>query len=117
MSLAALAFAAGAALLQVQAALPALGWAWCIAVLVLIGLRYRAVLIVAACVAGYFWAAACAHSRMSDWLQPELEGGRPPGVAEDSNLPPNAGRSGRFEFHVEWAEGGPRFAGKILLRA
>ena len=68
MSLAAVAFAAGAAFLQVQAALPALGWAWCIPVLVLIGLRYRAVLIVAACAAGFFWAATCAQWRMSDWL-------------------------------------------------
>src|SRR2546428_13678914 len=110
MSLAALAFAAGAALLQVQAALPALGWAWCIAVLVLIGLRYRAVLIVAACVAGYFWAAACAHSRMSDWLQPELEGRDLAVVGVVFSLPPIAQRRVRFEFDVQWAHGGAPFA-------
>src|SRR5213083_639811 len=111
MSLAALAFAAGAAFLQVQAALPALGWAWCIPVLVLVGLRYRAVLIVAACVAGFFWAAACAHSRMSDWLAPELEGRDLALVGVVSSLPALGERSVRFEFDVESAN----LPGKLLL--
>ena len=115
MTLAALAFAAGAAFLQVQAALPGLGWAWCIPVLVLIGLRYRAVLIVAACVAGFFWAAACAHSRMSDWLQPELEGRDLAVVGVVSSLPAIAERSVRFEFDVEWADGQARLPQKLLL--
>ena len=115
MSLAALAFAAGAAFLQVQPALPALGWAWGIPVLVLLGLRYRAVLIVAACAAGFFWAAACAHSRMSDWLPPELEGRDLAVVGVVSSLPAIAERSVRFEFDVEWADGGARLPGKILL--
>src|SRR5206468_7235846 len=91
------------------------GWAWCIAVLILIGLRYRAVLIVAACVAGFFWAGACAHSRMSDWLQPELEGRDLAVVGVVSSLPAIAERSVRFEFDVEWADGGARLPGKILL--
>src|SRR2546429_6230819 len=115
MSLAALAFAAGAALLQVQAALPALGWAWGMPVLVLIGLRYRAVLIVAACAAGFFWAAACAHSRMSDWLPPELEGRDLAVVGVVSSLPAIAERSVRFEFDVEWADGQARLPQKLLL--
>src|SRR5437899_5402848 len=66
MSLAALAFAAGAAALQLQAALPALGWSFLVLVLVLVGLRYRAALVAAACAAGFFWAAGCAQWRMSD---------------------------------------------------
>src|ERR1051325_5490644 len=52
MSLAALAFAAGAALLQLQAALPSLAWAFPVPVLLLIRLRYKAVLLAAACAAG-----------------------------------------------------------------
>src|SRR5437764_122432 len=74
MSLAALAFAAGAAALQLQAALPGLGWALVVPLLLLVGLRYRAALIAAACAAGFFWAAACAQWRMSDWLASDLEG-------------------------------------------
>src|SRR5438132_8350555 len=115
MSLAALAFAAGAAMLQVQPALPTLGWAWCIPVLVLIGLRYRAVLIVAACAAGFFWAAACAHSRMSDRLRPELEGRDLALVGVVSSLPAIAERSVRFEFDVEWADAKAEVPKKILL--
>src|SRR5712692_6118064 len=114
MTLAALAFAAGAALLQVQPALPALGWAWCVPLLVLIGLRYRGALVFAACAAGFVWAAACAHWRMDDWLRPELEGRDLAVVGVVSSLPAIAERSVRFEFDVEWADGA-RLPGKLLL--
>ena len=74
MTLTALAFAAGAAALQLQAELPALAW-----LLVLPGClagiyckpRLAAPL---AFLIGFLWAAAMAHVRMADWLAPELEG-------------------------------------------
>ena len=68
MSFAALAFAAGAALLQLQAVLPALDWAAVVPVLALAAWRFRILVIPAAGAAGFFWAAACAQSRMADWL-------------------------------------------------
>src|SRR5258708_33401193 len=115
MPLGALAFAVGAALLQIQAALPALAWAWCVPLLVVTGLRYRAVLIAAAFAAGFFWAAACAQWRMSDWLAAELEGSDVAVVGVGSSLPALAERSVRFELDVEWADGKGRGPHKILL--
>ena len=58
MTLAALAFAAGAALLQLAPALPPLAWALCVPVLLLAGLRYRAVLLAAA-LAAYVGLRRC----------------------------------------------------------
>ena len=115
MTLAALAFAAGAALLQIQAALPALAWAWCVPLLLAIGLRYRVALVAAAFAAGFFWAAACAHWRMNDWLAPELEGRDVAVVGVVSSLPALAERSVRFEFDVEGADAKGRVPQKILL--
>src|SRR5712671_6818545 len=115
MTLAALAFAAGAALLQIQGALPALAWAWCVPLLFAIGLRYRVALVAAAFAAGFFWAAACAHWRMNDWLAPELEGRDVAVVGVVSSLPALAERSVRFEFDVEWADAKGRVPQKILL--
>jgi competence protein ComEC len=115
MTLAALAFAAGAALLQIQGALPALAWAWCVPLLLAIGLRYRVALVAAAFAAGFFWAAACAHWRMNDWLAPELEGRDVAVVGVVSSLPALAERSVRFEFDVEWADAKGRVPQKILL--
>ncbi|HYL89832.1 MAG TPA: DNA internalization-related competence protein ComEC/Rec2 [Burkholderiales bacterium] len=113
MAFVALAFAAGAALLQLQPALPALGWAALVPLLFLAGLRYRAALMVAAATAGFFWAAACAHWRMSDWLPAELEGRDVAVIGVVSSLPAVAERSVRFEFDVEGAESAlPR---KLLL--
>ena len=74
MGLAALALAAGAALLQFQAALPALGASIVVPVLALLALRWRLWWLPAAFAAGFFWAAACAQWRMNDWLPSELEG-------------------------------------------
>jgi len=115
MSLAALAFAAGAALLQVQPALPALGGSLVVPVLVLLGLRYRAVLPLAALAGGFFWAAACAHSRIGDWLAPELEGRDIAVVGVVAALPVLMERGVRFELDVESADGDVRLPGKVLV--
>ena len=114
MTFAALAFAAGAALLQMQAVLPSLAWAAMVAVLAVVGLRYRAVLVLAAAAAGFFWATACAQWRMADWLAPDLEGRDLAIVGVVSSLPAVAERSVRFEFDVEGA-GGARVPRKLLL--
>src|SRR5690242_13914391 len=73
-TLAALAWAAGAALLQLQAALPPLALAWIVLALAAAALRWKMLRVPAALAAGFFWAAACAEWRMSDWLSAELEG-------------------------------------------
>ena len=104
MGLLALVFAAGAALLQLQPVLPGLAWAAVVPLLFLAGLRYRAVLVVAMAAAGFFWAAACAHWRMADWLSTELEGRDIGVVGVVSSLPANAERSVRFELDVEGAD-------------
>src|SRR5437763_16434635 len=116
MGLAALAFAAGAALLQLQAALPALAWALGVPLLLVLGLRYRAAWVMAACAAGFFWAAACAQWRMSDWLAPELEGRDIAVVGVVSALPALMERGVRFELEVESADLELRLTGKLLLR-
>src|SRR3982751_2645318 len=114
MTLAALAFAAGAALLQLAPALPALGWALCLPLLLLAGLRYRAVLIAAALAAGFFWAAACAEWRMGGWVASELEGGGLRVVGVVSALPAITERGVRFELEVEGTDAG-RLPKKLLL--
>jgi competence protein ComEC len=115
MTFAALAFGAGAAFLQMQAVLPSLVWAACVPLLLLAGLRYRWLLVVAAGAAGFFWAAACANGRMSDWLPAELEGRDIAVVGVVSSLPAIAERSVRFELDVEGAEDGARLPRKLLL--
>lgn len=115
MTLAALAFAAGAAWLQTQAGLPSLAWALMLVPLTIAAFRWRFVAVAAACAAGFFWAAACAHWRMGDWLPAELEGRDLAIVGVVSSLPALGERSVRFEFDVEGAEGGARLPKKILL--
>src|SRR4051812_3397510 len=115
MGLAALAFAAGAALLQFQAALPALGASIVVPLLALLALRWRLLWVPAAFAAGFFWAAACAQWRMSDWLNAEIEGRDLAVVGVVSSLPATAERGVRFEFDVEGAEGDARLPGKLLL--
>ncbi|MFN2644030.1 MAG: DNA internalization-related competence protein ComEC/Rec2 [Burkholderiales bacterium] len=114
MTFAALAFAVGAALLQLQPVLPALGWALGMPLLALAGLRYRPLLILAAAMAGFFWAAACAHWRMDDWLPAELEGRDIAVVGVVSALPAMVEHGVRFEFEIE-GENGDRLPRKILL--
>lgn len=113
MTYAAFAFAAGAALLQMQATLPSLAWAWVVAGLALFGVRVRPLWIAAAFAAGFFWAAACAQWRMAEWLAPQLEGRDIAVVGVVAGLPALGERSLRFDFDVESAEAPlPR---KILL--
>src|SRR5580765_7285171 len=104
MGLTALAFAAGAALLQFQAALPALRAGVVVAVLALLALRWRLLWVPAAFAAGFFWAAACAQWRMGDWLAAEMEGRDLAVVGVVSSLPALMERGVRFEFEVEGAE-------------
>src|SRR5712692_10015027 len=115
MTLAALAFAAGAAALQQRAELPALGW---VALLpVLVGtVFWKPQLAIPACFAmGFLWAAGWAHWRMTDRLAPALEGRDLDVVGVIASLPAIGERSLRFEFEVESIEGDKRLPGKLLV--
>src|SRR6267143_1317049 len=104
MTLTALAFAAGAALLQQQAQLPWLAWLAFLPLCIgLAALRWRGAAVFALA-GGFLWAAACAHWRMADWLSPELEGRDLQVVGVVAGLPALGERSVRFEFDVESAE-------------
>src|SRR6202165_5540248 len=113
MTLTALAFAAGAALLQQRAQCPSLA---CLCPLplctALAVLRWRGAALFALA-AGFLWAAACAHWRMADWLSPELEGRDLQVVGVVAGLPAIGERNVRFEFDVESAD--ERLPPKILL--
>src|SRR5690349_1190956 len=98
MTLPALAFAAGAALLQLQPALPSLGWAWLLCLLIPFSLRWNAARMALALGAGFFWAAHCAHQRMDEWLAPGLEGRDVAVVGVVSSLPAVFERGVRFEL-------------------
>ena len=110
MTWAAIAFAAGAAALQLQAELPSLAGA---GVLLLIVLRKKMLVLPLAVAAGFFWAGAMAHLRMADWLAPELEGRDLDVVGVVSSLPASSERATRFEFEVESSQA--RLPKKILL--
>jgi competence protein ComEC len=110
MTWAAIAFAAGAAALQLQAELPPLWWALLALPLVL---KRRRFLLPLAFAAGFFWAAGMAHVRMADWLAPELEGRDLEVVGVVSSLPASSERATRFEFEVESSEA--RLPKKLLL--
>src|SRR5687768_4991390 len=114
MTWAALAFAAGAVLLQQQAALPSLTWIWGLAALLLLSKRtiFR---VPAAFASGFLWAALCAHLRMAEWLAPQLEGVDLEVVGVVASLPAVGERSTRFEFEVETASGGEKLPRRILL--
>ncbi|HYX64678.1 MAG TPA: ComEC/Rec2 family competence protein, partial [Burkholderiales bacterium] len=104
MTYAAFAFAAGAALLQMQATLPALAWAWAIVPVAAAALRWRVLWLPAAFAAGFFWAAACAESRLAAWLPPALEGRDVAVTGVVAGLPAAGERSIRFDFEVESSE-------------
>src|SRR5687767_3147444 len=113
MTLAALAFAAGAAALQLQAELPAMAWLALLPIC-LAGIYFRPKLAApSALVIGFLWAAAMAQVRMADWLAPELEGRDIEVVGVVSSLPAIGERSVRFEFEVESADN--RLPKKLLL--
>ena len=113
MTLAALAFAAGVLLLQQQAALPALAWTLALPIFLL--WRHRLAVLAAAFGAGFFWAAAFADLRMSDWLSPQLEGRDIEVVGVVSSLPAVSERGARFELDVESTPQGERLPRKLLL--
>ena len=114
MTFAALAFAAGVILLQQQAALPPLAWAWLLPVFAVLAFKFRMFLVPLALLAGFAWAAALAQLRMDDWLAHELEGRDLDVVGVVSSLPAATERGVRFELEVESAQG-ERLPKKLLL--
>src|SRR5918995_1953560 len=115
MTLAALAFAAGAAALQLQADLPSVAWV-ALVVPCLAGLYWRPKFApLLTFTLGFLWAAGLAHLRMADWLAPELEGRDLDVVGVVSSLPAVGARAVRFEFEVESQPGGVRLPKKLLL--
>jgi competence protein ComEC len=115
MTLAALAFAAGAALLQTQSALPAPGLVCLLPFLIGMAWWKRRAAIPACFAIGFLWAAGWAHWRMADRLAPELEGRDIDVVGVVVGLPATGERGVRFELDVEAVPAGERLPGKILL--
>ena len=115
MTLAALAFAAGAALLQQQAVLPAVGWVLLIPALAGLIFWEKRLAVPAIFAIGFLWAAGWAHWRMADRLAPELEGRDIAAVGVVASLPAIGERALRFEFEVESAPGGEKLPGKLLV--
>ena len=115
MTLAALAFAIGAALLQVQSALPGAGWMLLLPVLAGLASWKRQLALPACFLIGFLWALGWAHWRMADRLAPELEGGDIAVVGVVASLPAVGERSVRFEFDVESAPGGEKLPRKLLV--
>jgi competence protein ComEC len=115
MTLAALALAAGALFLQMQASLPSPYWVALLPAF-MAGAWWKRGLAVPACFAiGFLWAAGWAHWRMADRLAPELEGRDIPVVGVVASLPAIGERALRFEFEVESAPGGEKLPGKLLV--
>src|SRR5882672_3657657 len=113
MTLVALAFACGAALLQWQPALPPIWWALSLPSLGFLALVKPKAAVFFAFALGFLWAALLAHYRMSDWLAPELEGRDLRVVGVVASLPAVGERSVRFELDVE--SGDARLPNKLLL--
>ena len=114
MTLAALAFAAGAALLQWQGALPGAAWALVLPPLAILAWRRPGAAFLPALALGFLWAALLAHHRMADWLPPELEGRDLALTGVVASLPAVNERGVRFELDVESAAD-PRVPEKIQL--
>jgi competence protein ComEC len=114
MTFAALALAAGVILLQQQAELPSLVWAWVLLPAAATFLKPRFVLVFTF-FAGFFWAALLAQARMADWLAPQLEGRDLDVVGVVAGLPAAGERSVRFEFETEAPASGERLPKKLLL--
>src|SRR5688500_17615597 len=100
MTWAAIAFAAGAAALQLQAELPPLLGLLALPPLAWLAYRRRILVYPLAFAAGFGWAALMAQARMADWLAPELEGVDLDVVGVVSGLPALTERSVRFELEV-----------------
>jgi competence protein ComEC len=114
MTLHALAFAAGAGLLQLQAALPGPWWALLLFPLI-VSLKWMRAVPALALAAGFLWAALLAHQRMADWLAPALEGRDLRVVGVVASLPSPGERSVGFEFDVEQSLDGERLPRRIQL--
>jgi competence protein ComEC len=115
MTLAAVAFAAGAAALQWQAALPGWGWYWLLPLCAFLSWKIPKLITPTLFLVGFLWAAGCAHLRMADWLETELEGRDLDVVGVISSLPARMERGVRFELDVESAPNGERLPKKLLL--
>ena len=102
MTAAALAFAAGAVLLQLQPGLPSMAWAGLLLPFAVFSFWKRLLIIPLALGIGFFWAAACAHWRMADRIAPELEGRDLEVLGVVASLP-TPGPNPRFELDVESA--------------
>lgn len=113
MTLAALAFAGGAAVLQLQAELPSFGWLVLLPVAVAGWYLRPRLAPLCAFAIGFLWAAFMAQLRMADWLAPELEGRDIDVVGVVSSLPAVSERAVRFEFEVESSD--QRLPRKLLL--
>src|SRR5512134_2072539 len=113
MTLAAAAFAGGAALLQLQAELPAMAWLLALPMIAVLAFNSRLLVVPAAFAIGFLWAAGAAHLRMADWLAPELEGRDLEVVGVVASLPAVSERAARFEFEVE--SSAHRLPRKLLL--
>jgi competence protein ComEC len=113
MTLAALSFALGAALLQWQPVLPSLWWASSLPVLGVLAFHKPRTVALFTFALGFLWAALLAHERMADWLAPELEGRDLQVVGVVAGLPAVGERSVRFELDVESGEA--RLPKKLLL--
>ena len=111
-------FALGVCLLQQQAQLPQLEWAWLLVPLLILclhlnlraadhrGAKFAAMLLAAAgfAAAGFFYAAAWAQWRLAERLQPEWEGVDLSVTGVVADLPQAFERGVRFDFEVEQAE-------------
>jgi competence protein ComEC len=116
MRFAALGFALGVCLLQQQAALPGAMWiAACFALAAVAGVGFsrRASPVIGAgamfvgfAALGFAWAAALAHLRLSDRLDPALEGRDVLVSGVVAGLPQTFERGVRFDFDVESPETG-----------
>lgn len=114
-TLAAFAFAAGAALLQQQPALPALGWVLVLPLCAAGVLARSALAVPAALAAGFLWAAGFAHLRLAEQIDAALEGRDLKVVGVVTGLPATSERGTRFEFEIESSEAGARLPPKVLL--
>lgn len=106
-------FAVGVWLLQRQAGLPDMNYAWLVVLAApCVALLYRArskrlraaawmLLGLPAVAAGFFWAAALAHMRIADALPAEWEGRDIELIGVVASLPQPHERSVRFDFDVE----------------
>src|SRR5258706_3402994 len=113
MTLVILAFVSGVVLLQFQPELPDPAWLWLLPGCVALPAWRRGLAVPLALAAGFLWAAACAHLRLTDRIEPEFEGRDLEIVGVVAGLPAIGERGVRFEFDVESAE--VKLPQKILL--